>query len=61
MLFTSGTTGIPKGVQRDTGGYAVALRWTMPAVYGLEPGDVMFCASDTSATFWRSVIEGLSV
>ena len=56
ILYTSGTTGKPKGILRDSGGYAVALRWTMPAVYGLEPGDVMFCASDVGWVVGHSYI-----
>ncbi|XP_052630572.1 acyl-CoA synthetase short-chain family member 3, mitochondrial isoform X2 [Harpia harpyja] len=46
ILYTSGTTGLPKGVVRPTGGYAVMLNWTMSAVYGLKPGEVWWAASD---------------
>ena len=46
ILYTSGTTGKPKGVVRDNGGHAVALKWSMKAVYDIEPGEVMFTASD---------------
>jgi len=46
LLYTSGTTGKPKGVQRDVGGYAVALAMSMWAIYDLRPGQVMFCTSD---------------
>ena len=46
ILYTSGTTGRPKGVVRDHGGHAVALHFSMRAVYGLEPGEVMFSGSD---------------
>src|SRR6185503_3035446 len=46
ILYTSGTTGIPKGVVRDNGGYLVALKWTMKNVYGVEPGEVFWAASD---------------
>jgi propionyl-CoA synthetase len=38
--YTSGTTGVPKGVVRDNGGHAVALNWTMDHIYGIDPGDV---------------------
>ncbi len=46
ILYTSGTTGRPKGVVRDHGGYAVALSWSMEYVYGLAPGEVYWAASD---------------
>jgi len=46
ILYTSGTTGRPKGVVRDHGGHAVALHFSMRAVYGLEPGEVIFAGSD---------------
>lgn len=46
ILYTSGTTGKPKGIVRDTGGHAVALRYSMETVFGLAPGDVIFTASD---------------
>jgi propionyl-CoA synthetase len=46
ILYTSGTTGKPKGVVRDNGGHMVALKWTMNNLYGLEPGEVLFTASD---------------
>ena len=46
ILYTSGTTGRPKGVVRDTGGYLVALAWSMAALYDVHPGEVFFCASD---------------
>ena len=46
ILYTSGTTGSPKGVVRDNGGHAVALLWSMRNVYGVEPGDVFWAASD---------------
>ncbi len=46
VLYTSGTTGKPKGVVRDTGGYLTALAWSMPNLYGVAPGETYFCASD---------------
>jgi propionyl-CoA synthetase len=46
ILYTSGTTGKPKGVQRDTGGYAVALATSMEYIFCAKPGQTMFCTSD---------------
>ena len=46
ILYTSGTTGKPKGVQRDTGGYAVALATSMDYIFCAKPGQTMFCTSD---------------
>jgi len=46
ILYTSGTTGNPKGVVRDNGGHAVALKWSLENVYGVAPGDVFWAASD---------------
>ena len=46
ILYTSGTTGQPKGVVRDTGGHMVALHWSMEAIYGVKPGEVYWAASD---------------
>jgi propionyl-CoA synthetase len=46
ILYTSGTTGIPKGVVRDNGGHLVALKWSMKHIYGMEPGEVFWAASD---------------
>jgi propionyl-CoA synthetase len=46
ILYTSGTTGQPKGIVRDNGGHAVALEWTMKHVYDVEPGEVYWAASD---------------
>src|SRR5438309_399438 len=46
ILYTSGTTGVPKGVVRDNGGHAVALHWSMRHVYGMAPGEAYWAASD---------------
>ncbi|MFP3596802.1 AMP-binding protein [Chryseobacterium sp. SIMBA_029] len=46
LLYTSGTTGKPKGIVRDTGGYAVALKFSMKYIYGIEPGETYWAASD---------------
>ena len=46
ILYTSGTTGVPKGIVRDNGGHAVALKWSMEYVYGVNPGEVFWSASD---------------
>ncbi|XP_062853172.1 acyl-CoA synthetase short-chain family member 3, mitochondrial isoform X2 [Trichomycterus rosablanca] len=56
ILYTSGTTGTPKGVVRDTGGYAVMLNWTMSSVYGLKPGEVWWAASDLGWVVGHSYI-----
>jgi propionyl-CoA synthetase len=56
ILYTSGTTGVPKGIVRDTGGYAVALEWSMSAVYGAAPGDVYWAASDIGWVVGHSYI-----
>jgi propionyl-CoA synthetase len=56
ILYTSGTTGIPKGVVRDHGGHAVALRWSMEAVYGIDPGEVFWAASDIGWVVGHSYI-----
>ncbi|MGH8156463.1 MAG: AMP-binding protein, partial [Rhodanobacteraceae bacterium] len=56
VIYTSGTTGIPKGVVRDNGGHAVALRWSMEAVYGTAPGDVYWAASDVGWVVGHSYI-----
>jgi len=56
ILYTSGTTGQPKGVVRDSGGYMVALKWSMSAVYGLDPGEVFFTASDVGWVVGHSYI-----
>jgi len=56
ILYTSGTTGIPKGVVRDNGGHAVALRWSMKHVYNVEPGEVFWAASDVGWVVGHSYI-----
>ena len=55
-LYTSGTTGKPKGVQRDTGGYAVALAASIPNIYGGRPGETYFCTSDIGWVVGHSYI-----
>ncbi|GAB3579114.1 propionyl-CoA synthetase [Calidifontibacter terrae] len=56
VLYTSGTTGKPKGVVRDHGGYAVALQWSMTNIYAMQPGDVWFTASDVGWVVGHSYI-----
>jgi len=56
ILYTSGTTGVPKGVVRDNGGHAVALQWTMQSVYGVQPGEVYWAASDVGWVVGHSYI-----
>ncbi len=56
ILYTSGTTGKPKGVQRDTGGYTVALASSMRRIYCIEPGDTMFTTSDIGWVVGHSYI-----
>ena len=56
VLYTSGTTGQPKGVVRDNGGHMVALNWTMDAFYGVKPGEVFWAASDIGWVVGHSYI-----
>jgi propionyl-CoA synthetase len=56
VLYTSGTTAQPKGVVRDHGGHAVALRWSVEHLYGAEPGDVYWAASDVGWVVGHSYI-----
>jgi propionyl-CoA synthetase len=56
VLYTSGTTGKPKGVVRDNGGHMVALKWTMKNLYGVEPGEVFWAASDVGWVVGHSYI-----
>ncbi len=56
ILYTSGTTGQPKGVVRDNGGYCVALAWSMQYLYGIDPGEVWWCASDVGWVVGHSYI-----
>ena len=56
VLYTSGTTGKPKGIVRDNGGHAVAMAWSLPNVYDVHPGDVWFTASDVGWVVGHSYI-----
>ena len=56
ILYTSGTTGRPKGVVRDNGGHMVALKWSMHNLYGVEPGEVWWCGSDIGWVVGHSYI-----
>jgi len=56
ILYTSGTTGQPKGIVRDNGGHAVALKWSMKNIYDIDPGDVYWAASDVGWVVGHSYI-----
>ena len=56
MIYTSGTTGQPKGVVRDNGGHMVALKWSMSAIYGIDPGETYWAASDVGWVVGHSYI-----
>jgi propionyl-CoA synthetase len=56
IIYTSGTTGQPKGIVRDNGGHAVALKWSMRNIYGVDPGEVYWAASDLGWTVGHSYI-----
>jgi propionyl-CoA synthetase len=56
ILYTSGTTGMPKGIVRDNGGHAVALKWSMEHIYGVHPGEVFWAASDIGWVVGHSYI-----
>lgn len=56
ILYTSGTTGKPKGVVRENGGHAVAMKYSMKAIYNIEPGDVFWAASDVGWVVGHSYI-----
>lgn len=56
ILYTSGTTGVPKGVVRDNGGHVVALKWSMFNLYGVKPGEVWWCGSDIGWVVGHSYI-----
>jgi len=56
ILYTSGTTGVPKGVVRDNGGHLVALHWSMKNIYGVDPGEVFWAASDVGWVVGHSYI-----
>ncbi|XP_036025345.1 acyl-CoA synthetase short-chain family member 3, mitochondrial isoform X2 [Onychomys torridus] len=57
ILYTSGTTGLPKGVVRPTGGYAVMLNWTMSSIYGLKPGEGKPVGTPDAGAYFRVLAE----
>jgi propionyl-CoA synthetase len=56
ILYTSGTTGVPKGVVRDNGGHLVSVKWSMLNLYGVNPGEVWWCGSDIGWVVGHSYI-----
>src|ERR1700752_3210177 len=56
ILYTSGTTGVPKGVVRDNGGHLVALKWSLPNIYDAQPGEVFWASSDLGWAVGHSYI-----
>ncbi len=56
ILYTSGTTGTPKGIVRDIGGHIVALKWSMKNIYNIDPGDIWWSASDIGWVVGHSYI-----
>lgn len=56
IIYTSGTTGLPKGVLREAGGHAVGLHLSIRYLFGIHPGEVMFCASDIGWVVGHSYI-----
>src|SRR6476469_7733800 len=56
ILYTSGTTGVPKGVVRDNGGHLVALKWSLANIYGTQPGEVFWASSDLGWAVGHSYI-----